>query len=242
MVRWHVALRSILTHDREQTMMICLRVRLLVIAMTAGSPALAQGTPIWRDKVTAFVVANMQHTAWGVSHAGRDYQLAREIARRDNLTVDDDVLFAAAMLHDIAAFGPWAKAGVDHGVRAAEVIPDSLRAWGFPDAKIARVQDAVSHHMYSHTLGEGSESRVLRDADTLDFLGWEGITRVLSLSTRHRWATDVATAVATLRKNADELPTTLSTTAGKAMAEPRVAAMRTYLAGLDAELKGLGAP
>jgi len=218
------------------------RASLLVITLAVGSTALAQSVPAWREKATAFVAANMQHTAWGASHAERDYHLAREIARRDNIVVDDDVLFAAAMLHDIAAFAPWARAGVDHGVRAAEAIPDSLRAWGYPEAKIARVQDAVSHHMYSHTPGEGSESRVLRDADTLDFLGWEGITRVLSLSTRHRWATDVATAVATLRRNADELPPMLSTTAGKAMAGPRVAAMRTYLAGLDAELKGIGAP
>ena len=214
-----------------------------ILLVCLSSPKVqAQQAADWRNRVTAFVVANMQHTAWGVSHAERDYQLAREIARRDNIVVDDDVLFAAAMLHDIAAFGPWAKAGVDHGVRAAEVIPDSQRAWGFPEAKVARVQDAVSHHMYSHTLGEGSESRVLRDADTLDFLGWEGITRVLSLSTRQRWAPDVATAVATLRKNAADLSPTLSTTAGKAMAEPRVAAMRTYLAGLDGELKGIGAP
>jgi uncharacterized protein len=222
--------------------MAFLRARLLLIALAASSPALAQGVSTWRDKTTAFVAANMQHTAWGASHGERDYHLALEIARRDQLVVDDDVLFAAGMLHDIAAFAPWAKAGIDHGVRAAEVLPDSLRAWGFPEAKIVRVQDAVSHHMYSHTVSEGVESRVLRDADTLDFLGWEGITRVLSLSTRHRWATDVATAVATLRRNVDDLPPTLSTAAGKAMAEPRVAAMRTYLSGLDAELKGIGAP
>ena len=222
--------------------MIYSRIRLLVIALVVASPAFAQGVPAWRDKATAFVAANMQHTAWGVSHAERDYRLALEIARRDFLAVDDDVLFAAAMLHDIAAFAPWAKTGVDHGVRAAEVLPDSLRAWGFPEAKIARVQDAVSHHMYSNSLGEGAEARVLRDADTLDFLGWEGITRVLSLSTRHRWASDLATAVATLRRNVDDLPPTLSTAAGKAMAAPRVAAMHTYLAGLDAELRGIGAP
>ena len=222
--------------------MAFLQARLLLIALAASSPALAQSASTWRDKATAFVTANMQHTAWGVSHGERDYRLALEIARRDNIVVDDDVLFAAGMLHDIAAFSPWAKAGVDHGVRAAEVLPDSLRAWGFPEAKIARVQDAVSHHMYTHKTGEGAEALVLRDADTLDFLGWEGITRVLSLATRHRWATDLATAVATLRRNADDLPLTLSTTAGKAMAVPRVAAMRVYFAGLDAELKGIGAP
>lgn len=214
----------------------------ILVTFAVGLPAGAQGVAPWRNRVTAFVATNLQHTAWGVSHAERDYRLSLEIARRDGIPIDDDVLFAAAMLHDIAAFAPWAKAGVDHGVRAAEVIPDSLVAWGFPAAKIARVQDAVSHHMYSNTVGEGMESRVLRDADTLDFLGWEGITRVLSLATRHRWATDLATAVATLRKNADDLPPTLSTAAGKAMAEPRVAAMRIYLAGLDAELKGIGAP
>jgi len=213
----------------------------LLIAATATA-APAQAPAPWRDKVNAFTAANMQHTAWGVSHGERDYHLALEIARRDQLVVDDDVLFAAAMLHDIAAFPPWAKTGVDHGDRAAEVLPDSLRAWGFPEAKIARVQQAVAHHMYYHVLGDGAEAAALRDADTLDFLGWEGITRVLSLSTRHRWATDVATAVATIRRNIDDLPPKLSTRAGKAMAEPRVAAMRTYLAGLEGELKGVGAP
>ncbi|MHB1310946.1 MAG: HD domain-containing protein [Gemmatimonadaceae bacterium] len=214
-----------------------------LFTVAASTAALqAQAPAPWREKVAALMAASMQHTAWGVSHGERDYHLALEIARRDQLPVDDDVLFAAAMLHDIAAFPPWAKAGVDHGDRAAEVLPDSLRAWGFPEAKIARVQQAVSHHMYYHTLGDGAEAAVLRDADTLDFLGWEGITRVLSLSTRHRWATDLATAVATIRRNADELPPTLSTRAGKAMAEPRVAAMHTYLAGLDGELKGIGAP
>jgi len=214
---------------------------LFTVAATTVA-AHAQAPAPWRDKVSSFMAANMQHTAWGVSHGDRDYHLALEIARRDQLTVDDDVLFAAAMLHDIAAFPPWAKAGVDHGDRAAEVLPDSLKAWGFPESKIARVQQAVSHHMYYHTVGEGTEAAVLRDADTLDFLGWEGITRVLSLTTRHRWATDVATAVATIRRNADELPPKLSTRAGQAMAAPRVAAMRTYLAGLDGELKGIGAP
>ena len=213
---------------------------LLVSLAAAGVRAQLPGG--WREKVSAFAAANLQHTAWGVSHGERDYHLAQEIARRDGIAVDDDVLFAAATLHDIAAFAPWAKTGVDHGVRAAEVLPDSLKSWGFPEAKIAGVQDAVSHHMYYQTVGAGPEARVLRDADTLDFLGWEGITRILSLSTRHRWATDVATAVATLRKNADELPPTLSTTSGKAMAVPRVDAMHTYLAGLDAELKGIGAP
>jgi uncharacterized protein len=214
---------------------------LLIVALPAAV-AQAQASTSWRDKVKAFVAANMQHTAWGVSHGDRDYHLALEIARRDALPVDDDALFAAAMLHDIAAFPPWTKAGVDHADRAAEVLPDSLRAWGFPESKIGRVQQAVSHHMYYQTKGEGEEAGVLRDADTLDFLGWEGITRILSITTRSRVATDVPTALETIRRYADELPPRLSTTAGKAMAEPRVAAMRAYLAGLEGELKGIGAP
>jgi hypothetical protein len=92
--------------------------------------------------------------------------------------------------------------------------------------------------MYHHAVGAGNEARVLREADTLDFLGWEGVTRLLSIASRN----DVATSIGMIRKYITDLPPTLSTAAGREMAVPRVAAMRVFLDGLDGELKGIGAP
>jgi len=43
----------------------------------------------------------------GMEHSERDYCLAEGFAHDDGLEVHADVLFAAAMLHDMAAFAPY---------------------------------------------------------------------------------------------------------------------------------------
>src|SRR3954471_7678441 len=89
-----------------------------LIAATAA-PASAEG---WRDKVTAFAVENLKHPAWGFSHSQRDYDLAKSLAAADHVTLDDDVIFAAAYLHDMAAYEAFAVPKQDHSDTAAEKI------------------------------------------------------------------------------------------------------------------------
>jgi uncharacterized protein len=64
----------------------------------------------------------------------------------DNIPVDDDVLFATAMLHDIAAFRKWANADKDHADQAIEILPVILREHGFPEGKIPAVLESVRTH------------------------------------------------------------------------------------------------
>ena len=92
----------------------------LACAAAATGGAVPSTTPVptgashWRETVRTFAAEHFRNPAWGYSHCERDYGLARELASADGVTLDDDVLFAAAYLHDMAAFPPWAKAGVDH--------------------------------------------------------------------------------------------------------------------------------
>ena len=184
-----------------------MRVRLLALALLAVapiSPGLAQtsppattfaGIPLdapWKESVFKFATEKLQHSAWGVSHSERDFLLASRLAAESKLEIDTDVLFAAAFLHDVGAFDAFRKDGVDHTDRAAELVPDILAGAGFPAAKVAAVQDAVRNHMYYRADAGRPESIVLHDADTLDFLGAIGVARIISLTTRHRWATDTA--------------------------------------------------
>lgn len=206
------------------------------------TPATAPATDDWRERLRAFAEERFTHSAWGASHSRRNYELARSLAQAEGLRVDDDALYAGAYLHDMAAYAPFAKEGVDHGVRAAALVDSVLRPMGFPVAKLATVQDIVSHHMYYHEPGATPEAVCLRDADTLDFLGAIGVARVLSLTTRHRWATTLPIAVATLRRNMTELPPTLRTAAAKREGEKRVAEMRGYLDQLAAELGSAASP
>ena len=79
------------------------------------------------------------------------------------------MLFAAAFLHDVAAFAPWQQHGVDHADRAAQLIGQLLAGTGFPMAKIDAVRGAIRTHMYARE-PQGPEALYLHDADALDWL------------------------------------------------------------------------
>lgn len=208
------------------------------LAQTSPPPATPAGIPLdapWKEAVFKFATEKLQHSAWGVSHSERDYLMATRLAAESKLEIDTDVLFAAAFLHDVGAFDAFRKEGVDHTDRAAELIQDILNGAGFPAAKVSAVQDAVRNHMYYRADAGRPESIVLHDADTLDFLGTIGIARILSLTTRHRWATDLATAAKTLDGFNTDLPPRLMTSAAKKLALARVAESRAILESLKAE-------
>jgi uncharacterized protein len=214
----------------------------LVAAKSASAQAPPPSTPAgivldapWKESVFKFATDKLQHSAWGVSHSERDYLLATRLAAESKLEIDQDVLFAAAFLHDVGAFDAFRREGVDHTDRAAELVPDILEDAGFPATKIPMVQDAVKNHMYYRADAKFAESIVLHDADTLDFLGTIGIARILSLTTRHRWATDLATAAKTLDGFNNDLPPKLLTAAAKKMAPIRTAESRAFLDVLKTE-------
>ena len=226
-----------------------LRVAVLVLLIvgksaSAQAPPPAPTTPAgialdapWKQAVFTFATETLQHSAWGVSHAERDYLVATRLTAESKLEINNDVLFATAFLHDVGAFEAWRKDGVDHTDRAAEVVPEILASAGFPAAKVAAVQEAVRNHMYYSQGAMRPEAIVLRDADTVDFLGAIGVARIVSLTTRHRWATDLDTALKTLDGFAKDLPGRVSTNAGRKIANERAAEMTALLATLRTELQ-----
>jgi len=88
----------------------------------------------------------------------------------DHIALDDDVLYAAAYLHDMAAFEPWQKSGVDHADQAAAIVYRILENTGFPMKKVDAVRGAIRTHMFDRTPA-GPEALYLHDADALDWLG-----------------------------------------------------------------------
>ena len=213
----------------------------IALTLAAAAPSHAPvpaARESWRDRIRAFAESKLEHTAWGTAHAQRDYALTLELARAEGIAIDEDAVYAAAWLHDIGAFPEFAEAGTDHGERAAALVDDVLREAGFPMAKAPLVRDIVAHHMYYHAPGASPEALLFRDADTLDFLGAIGVARILSITTRHRWAPDLPTAVETVRRNRRELPAALRTASAHREARARVAVMDGFLSGLGVELRG----
>ncbi|WP_084175561.1 HD domain-containing protein [Brevundimonas bacteroides] len=205
-------------------------------AQTAPAEATATpaGIPLdsaWRRAVHAHAQQNMAHPSWGWRHSERNYLLALSLAEAEGLSVDADVLFAAAFLHDWGGIAPFAAPGVDHAVRSVELAEPFLRDAGFPMEKFPAVRAAILGHMYDKE-PEGPEAIVMHDADALDFLGALGSARLLAATGE---GDDYDLALRRIERFAVDIPPRLKTEAAQRMAPDRVAVMTEFLARVRSE-------
>ncbi len=227
----------------------------LVLAMAAGAlllvpatPSAAQDAPVvaaalaetpagisldspWRRAVYEQADTHLRHPSWGVRHSERNYLLAMSLAEAEGLTVDADVLFAAAFLHDWGGIAPFAVAGTDHAARSVELAEPFLTDAGFPMEKFPAVRAAILGHMYDKE-PEGAEAIVLHDADALDFLGALGAARLLAATADRP---DYDQALGRIERFAVDIPPRLKTATARDMAGPRVARMTEFLAEVRRE-------
>jgi uncharacterized protein len=205
-------------------------------ARAAAPSVTATGIPLdapWKATIYAFARAHFHHPAWGWQHSERDYRLALQIARGDGLRVDTDTLFAAAMMHDMAAFKPWENPKIEHGDVAALASEPILRKAGFPMGKFPAVQAAMRTHMFYSTVGKVPEAIALHDADSVDFLGAMGSLRIIALTGEDK--PSAAGAVKTLHEFVRTIPARLLTKTGRALGAARVAEMTRFLDEIQAE-------
>jgi hypothetical protein len=204
----------------------------------AGTCAAEPPSDGWRAHVRSFAAEHFHNPAWGYSHCERDYALARELAAADGVRLDDDVLFAAAFLHDIAAFEPWEKPKVDHADEGARIADTILKDTGFPMAKIEAVRGAIRTHMFARD-PVGPEAVYLHDADALDWLGAIGVARIIALVDPNGGSPDGPKAAAMLADNLAKVPSRVISPAGRARVPERQAELAQFLKNLRHETEDL---
>jgi HD superfamily phosphodiesterase len=195
-------------------------------------------SPGWRTVIGKFAQEHFKNPAWGYSHSVRDYQLARELAAADHIAVDDDVLYAAAYLHDMAAFEPWEKSGVDHADQAAAIVDTVLKNTGFPMKKIEAVRGAIRTHMFDRN-PVGAEALYLHDADALDWLGAIGVARVIGLVDAHGGTPTGPEVIPMLESNLAKVPARVLSPAGRKRVAERVEQLQAFLRQLRQETDNL---
>jgi uncharacterized protein len=175
------------------------------------------------------------------SHQPRLYQLAKRIA--DGHAYDDEVLYAAAWLHDLGVFighrpeDATALAVWDNVAYACRQAPQILRQFGFPGGKIPAVVEAIRTHLPSST-PTSFEATVLRDADLLEQLGAIAILRTVSKVGRDTRFVRHGDAVRVLRQQVEQLPAQLRLATARRLAKPRVEILKAFLAAVEAETDG----
>ena len=174
-------------------------------------------------------------------HQPRLYSLTRQIGAGQDY--DDDVVTAAAWLHDLGVFigqrpeDPDALARWNHVPYAMEQTPAILQRIGFPSEKIPAVVEAIRTHQaaFQPTTIEGL---ILRDADILEQLGAIGILRTVSKVGRDTRFSTFTDAIAALRRTLETLPGQLHLDRSRALADPKIRAMKAFLNAIEEEHQG----
>lgn len=172
------------------------------------------------------------------SHQARLYALATRLAGASPF--DNDVVFAAAWLHDLGVFighrpeDPHQLARWDHISYAIEKAPEILAQCGFPRDKIPAVLEAIRTHLPSAEPAT-FEGTLLRDADILEQLGAVGILRIISKVGRDTRFIRFSDALRALQRNVDELPRQLKLESAQRLAKSRLETLKEFLQAAESE-------
>jgi uncharacterized protein len=194
----------------------------------------------YREAIADYIRAQAQPPD-KFSHQPRLYQLAKRLA--EGQAYDDDVLYAAAWMHDLGVFighrpEDLATLAVwNHVVYAARKVPPILKQLGFPEEKIAAAMEVIRTHLPT-TKPTSFEGTLLRDADILEQLGAIAVLRTVSKVGRDTRFVRYADAIRVLRRNVEELPAQLELASARRLARSRVKALKAFLAAAEAEADG----
>lgn len=191
----------------------------------------------WRQSVVAYIRGQAQ-PADKFGHQPRLYALACRIG--DGMDFDDDVLFAAAWMHDLGVFlghrprSPEQLTRWNHVPYTITKTRELLAGWGFPCAKLEAVAEAIRTHQ-PHDEPQHIEGLLLRDADILEQLGAIGALRAIVKVGRDTRYPTFSSVLPVLRKAAGELPARLHFNSARLLAEPRVSVISRLIAAIEDE-------
>jgi len=194
-------------------------------------------TQDWRSSVIEFIRAEARPID-KFGHQPRLYALATEIGK--GMQYDDDILFAAAWMHDLGVFlghrpqDPEQLSRWDHVPYTIQQSRELLPRWGFPSQKLDGVAEAILHHQPNDrpTTVEGT---LLHDADILEQLGAVGLLRAavkVGRDTRYPTFTSILPA---LSHAVNHLANLTCLPRAKIMAQSREEMLGSFLAALKNE-------
>jgi uncharacterized protein len=191
----------------------------------------------WRESVVAYIRAEAQPID-KFGHQPRLYALACRIGQ--GTVFDDDIVFAAAWMHDLGVFighrpeDPDQLARWDHVPYTVARSRELLSEWGFPAEKLEGVAEVIRTHQPKDEPAM-PEAILVRDADILEQLGAVGALRALVKVGRDTRFPTYSAVVPVLLRAIEVLPGKLRTAKARELAGPRVETLKALLEAIDEE-------
>ncbi len=168
---------------------------------------------------------------WGVKHGERLLKLISMLD--EGIEYDREAVWLAAYLHDWGGYAAWAKPGVEHYDRSAEVAEEFLRENSYPEDFSKLVIECIKFHHFGPE-SRSIESVLLTDADALDILGAIGPLKIFSMCPRNLRAGRAA-----IQKYRDLAVKALTTPKARDLAQKRIQETDDILRRFDGESFGL---
>lgn len=132
-------------------------------------------------KIENYMLSLMSDSAHDCQHIYRVLFYALEISRDYTDEIDEDVLIAAALLHDIGRNEQYRDKKVNHAIAGGDMAYKFLKSIGWEKKRAKHVRNAIYTHRYrKNEIPETIEAKILYDADKLDVTGAIGIARTIA--------------------------------------------------------------
>ncbi|MBM7806010.1 hypothetical protein JOD57_001847 [Geodermatophilus bullaregiensis] len=136
----------------------------------AQVPEPALRTPPSALSSVAEQVAHQRLTPAVLNHSHRCYSYGVAIAALEDIDVDRELLFAAAMLHDTGLSAP--VPGVDFTLASARIAQEVAETVGLSISDTETMRTAITlHYSPDVTLADGPEANLLSAAASVDVIG-----------------------------------------------------------------------
>lgn len=170
------------------------------------------------------------HPALGWKHCQRVYHQAKELSM--HLTLDDEVLYIAAMLHDTGKYPMYVLPNMDHALRSKGIAMNYLKNCPLEQDRLSKILESIEFHMYYSEPGNSDEAVYLRDANILDNLGNIGLMKLFSLVGYDELISTPEEALVRIQTFAEALPKKVYSKTGRRIAVKRREEVMRFLAGI----------
>ena len=169
-----------------------------------------------------------------LNHAKRVLYLSRLIAEKENIVYNEHILTFVSYFHDISAFPPYRPEGkFDHALESSKIVPSIAKEYGFCEEDIEIIVEAVKFHD-KVGMGEHTETRLIRNADGLDYLGFMAVARDFS-----KQPNDMKKAIDALKKRKEQFYSIIDYDYAKEIAAARLDELDTFIRRFTEESFGL---